>query len=254
MLMTELTSLKAHIPNMIQELPWPQAIQVMKDSIHFDEFAAFRAHMEESLPYNSASTRERYSQTIIKYFLPNGSLDSLPRQAWRAYRDDQLLEDLMRYQYLSQEPTVAHFVVTHLIPMAPGSILRYELLSEFIREVDPKGRTKMVERLGLAVRRLGFVVRERRQDAVAQLQPSQTGFLILLHDLFAPTPRIVTLRDILADPFWKYLGFREEETIRHTLHEANARGLIASYATIDQLEQITTRYTLNEWFEARLQR
>jgi hypothetical protein len=77
--------------------------------------------------------------------------------------------------------------------------------------------------------------------------------LILIHHLFALTPRIVTLRDILADPFWRYLGFRQEETVRRTLHEANAGGLIAAYATVDQLEQITTRYTLDEWLEGRLQ-
>ena len=251
--MTDSSCLETRAPNMIQELPWPQAVQAIKDSLHLDDFAAFRAHMEDSLPYNSAYTRQRYTQTIIKYFFPNGSLDSLPRQAWRAYRDDQLLENLMRYQFLTQEPTVAHFVVTHLIPMAPGSILRHELLSEFIREVDLKGRAKMVKRLGQAVRRLGFVVRERRQDTVARLRPAKTGFMILLHYLFAPTPRIVTLHDILTDPFWQYLGFREEEAIRRVLQEANAHGLIASDATIDQLEQITTRYTLDEWLEARLQ-
>lgn len=239
--------------NMIQELPWSQAMQAVKDSVHFDDFAAFRAYMEESLPYNSAYTRERYTRTIIKLFYLNGSLDSLARRAWQTYREDQLLKDLMRYQFLAQEPTVAQFVVFHLIPMAPGTALDHELLKEFIQEVDPKGRSKMVQRLGQAIRRLGFVVRERQQDVVMQISPSKTAFLLLLHHLFAPTPRIVTLRDILSDPFWQYLGLRDPETVRRILHEASARGLIAGYATIDQLEQITTRYTLNEWFEQRLQ-
>jgi len=240
-------------PNMIQELPWKPAIQAIKDSVNFDDFATFRAHLEESLPYNSAATRERYAQTIIKYFFPNGTLGGLPERAWRAYRDAQVLEDLIRYQFLSQESTVAQFVVAHLGPMAPGSVLKHKSFKDFIEEVDPKGRSKMVERLGQALRRMGFVVRERQQDVAVQLRPSKTSLLLLIHHLFAPTPRIVTLRDILADPFWQYLGFRQEETIRRALHEANARGLIAGYATIDQLEQITTRYTLDEWLEARLQ-
>jgi len=238
---------------MIQELPWSQAAQAIKDSIHFSDFAAFRAHMEEALPYNSASTRGRYARTIIKLFFPDGSLNNLLHQGWRTFGDEQLLEDLMRYQFLAQEPIVAHFVVTYLAPASPGSVLGHAVLKEFIREVDPKARPKMVERLGQAIRRLGFVVRERRQDVVVQLWPSKTAFLILLHHIFAPTPRIVTLRDILANPFWQYLGFREAETVRRILHEANAQGLIAGYATMDQLEQITTRYTLNEWFEQRLQ-
>jgi len=240
-------------PNMIQELPWKPAMQAAKDSVHFDDFAAFRAHLEENLPYNSAVTRERYTQTIIKYFFPNGSLGGLPGRVWQAYRDDLLLGDLMRYQFLTQEPTVARFVVAHLNSIAPGSVLEHGLLEGFIEEVDPEGRKKMVERLGQVLRRMGYLVRERQQDIVTQLRPSKTSLLVLVHHLFAPTPRIVTLRDILADPFWQYLGFRQEETVRRILHEANARGLIAAYATMDQLEQITTRHTPDEWFAKRLQ-
>jgi hypothetical protein len=247
---TIMTDLAA--PNMIQELPWEPAIQAFKDSIGFDDFSTFRAHLEENLPYNSAETRERYTQTIIKYFFPNGSLGELPERVWHAYMDDQLLEESMRYQFLTQEPTVAQFLVVQLNPMSPGSVLERASLEEFIKKVDPKGRKKMVERLGYALRRMGLVVRERRQDIVTQLQPTKTSLLILVHHLYAPTPRIVTLRDILEDPFWQYLGFRQEAIVRRILHEANANGLIAAYATIDQLEQITTRYTLDEWYEKRL--
>ena len=241
------------VPSMIQELAWTQTMQAIKDSTRFDDLAEFRACMEEDLPYNSALTRKRYTSTLIRYFFPAASLDNLPRKVWQVYHDDALLETLTRYQYLTQEPTVAHFVTRHLIPMVPGSMLERQVLKEFIREVDPKDRPKMVKRLAKVVRRLGFVVRERQRDVVAQLHPSKTAFLILLHHIFAPTPRIVTLGDILDDPFWKYLGFRQADVIRRTLHEANAQELIASYAAIDQLEQITTRYSLDEWFHQRLQ-
>lgn len=251
--MIRVTASEIPVPNMIQELPWTQAMQVIKESGQFQDFGAFRAHMEEHLPYNSAATRERYAQTIIKYFFPEASLGGLPERAWRTYRDDELLASLMRYQFLSQEPTVAQFVVDHLLPLAPGSILDLTLAKAFVQEVDPKNRSKMVERLGLALRRMGFIVREHQQDTVALLWPPKISLVIMIHYLFAPTPRIVTLRDILANPFWYYLGFREEESVRRILHEANARSSIASYAVVDQLEQITTRYTLGEWFEKRLQ-
>jgi hypothetical protein len=251
--MTNLNSHETSAPRIIQELPWPRAIQAIKESLHFDDIDTFRADLQENLPYNSASTRRRHKQTITQYFFPDRSLETIPRRVWRVYRDDQLLEYVMRYQYLTQEPTVAQFVVTHLASMAPGSILERQVLERFIQEVDPKNRPKMIQRLGETIRRLGFVVRERRQDVVVQLYPPKTALLTLLHYIFAPTPRIVTLSDILADPFWKYLGFRQADVIRRILHEANAQDLIASYAAIDQLEQITTCYSLSEWFDQRLQ-
>lgn len=110
----------------------------------------------------------------------------------------------------------------------------------------------MVGRLGKAIRRLGFVTWERQRNIVTQMRPARTALLLLVHYLFAPTPRIVTVQDILAEPFWKYLGFRAEEDVRNALHEANARDLIARYAIVEQLEQITTRYTLEQCLEQRI--
>ncbi len=239
-------------PRMIQEVPWLQAKLAIRESLRFDDFSAFRAFLQENLPYNSPSTRRQHAQTIALYFFPGQSLDVLPRRAWEAYRDDDLLEELMRHQYLAQEPTVAHFVASYLSTMAPGVILERSVLETYIEEVDPKNRPKMVRRLGETLRRLGFVVRQRQRDIVAQLKPGKTPFLLLVHRLFAPSPRIVTLRDILAHRFWLYLGLREEGEVRRILHEASAQSLIAGYARVDQLEQITTSYTLDQWLEKRL--
>jgi hypothetical protein len=239
-------------PNMIQELPWTQSLQAIKESAGFADFAAFREHLEQRLPFNSAYTRERYAQTILKYLFPGGSLDTLTRRAWATYHDDVILEDLARYQLMGGEPTLARFVLTRLAPLPPGSVIGHDLLEDFIHDIDPKARSKMVNRLGVVLRRIGLIVREHQQDVVAQLKPARTSFLILIHHLLAPTPRIVTVSEIVGAPFWRYLGYREEETIRRILHEASAQGLIARYATVDQLEQITTRYTLDQWFTQAL--
>lgn len=249
--MSELTD-KRPIPNMIQEIPWPQALQAVKDSADFSDFVAFRAHLEASLPYNSAYTRERYTQTILKYFFPDASLNNLLTRVWKAYQDTVILEDMLRYQLLDQEPTLAQFVLTRLAPLTPGSIIEKSELETFVQEIDPQARPKMVNRLGTIIRRIGLVVYEQKQSIVTQLNPTKASLLILIHYLFAPTPRIVPLAEILAHPFWRYLGFRDAETVRRILHEASAKGLIAGYATVDQLEQITTRYTLDAWLEQAL--
>ncbi len=71
--------------------------------------------------------------------------------------------------------------------------------------------------------------------------------MILLHARLAPTPRIVRVSDLLAEPFWRYLGLRQPDEVRTILHDADAAGLLARYSTVDQLEQVTTRYTLEEY-------
>jgi hypothetical protein len=73
------------------------------------------------------------------------------------------------------------------------------------------------------------------------------AFLLALHAKLAPTPRIVRLSDILSSAFWKLIGIREDATVRSILRDANAKGFIAKYAVVDQLEQITTRYSFDEY-------
>jgi hypothetical protein len=73
-----------------------------------------------------------------------------------------------------------------------------------------------------------------------------------LHARLAPTARIVRLSDILAAAFWGLMGIRDDATVRSILRTADAKGIIAKYALVDQLEQITTRYSLGEYLEKTL--
>jgi hypothetical protein len=40
--------------------------------------------------------------------------------------------------------------------------------------------------------------------------------------------------------------------VRAVLHDAQTAGLIARYSVVDQLEQITTRYTLEDYLRGAL--
>ena len=73
------------------------------------------------------------------------------------------------------------------------------------------------------------------------------AFLIALHARLAPTPRIVRISDILNVEFWKLMGIRDEFTVRSILQDANVKGIIAKYTVVDQLKQITTRYSYDEY-------
>jgi tryptophan synthase alpha subunit len=63
----------------------------------------------------------------------------------------------------------------------------------------------------------------------------------------------VTIKEILSNPFWRYLGIREAEEVKKVFKEADANGVIAKYIVADQLEQVTTRYSFEEFIQRRLQ-
>ena len=94
---------------------------------------------------------------------------------------------------------------------------------------------------------MGFLSATAKGVIVQPIPLPDNAFLIALHSKLAPTPRIVRLSDILGAVFWKLMGIRDEATVRSILRDANAKGFIAKYTIVDQLEQITTRYSFYEY-------
>ncbi|MFO0821029.1 MAG: hypothetical protein U1A77_23995 [Pirellulales bacterium] len=109
---------------------------------------------------------------------------------------------------------------------------------------------KTTQRLKTNFTRLGILEKSRGQDhLLVPLVPTKTSLLILTHSIFASSgPRTVELKRLLADPFWKYLGFKSPDAVRAVFREADGAGLLGKYVVADQLEQITTRWSLDEFF------
>ncbi len=224
----------------------------MKDSLRFRSFEEFCRHLETSLPQNSESTRHRYARNVIRWFFPERSIDGLAAQAWCYYQDEGLLKEIMRYQFLSVEPVVAQFITEYVLPAEPGTTLRSPILDEFVQYKYGASNKKVKQRLGNTIDQLGFAQRNKGNRIIVQLPAARTALFLLTHLLFAPTPALVSLKEILENPFWKYLGFRHADGVRKALKEAAANDLVAKYVIADELEQITTKYSFKEILGQRL--
>lgn len=236
----------------LQDFPWGESIQAVKDSSRFDSYPAFAKHVFNVLPQNSPQTRRRYTNLIGRWFFSDRQLPGLPGRVWAAYGDEKILRDVMRACVLSQEPVVAAFIEQFILPVPPGTELQTSLFRTYIEETYGEFKRQSRERLTRTLRELGFIARIGQTWFTQVIPCPATTFLILLHERFAPTPRIVSLAQILADPLWWQVGYHTPDEVRKTLHDAAAAGLIARFVAVDQLEQITTRYTLDEWLARRL--
>lgn len=235
-----------------QRLLWKESIKAVKDSIRFKNFKNFRKHLQEHLPQNSSYVRKRYTSSIIRWFFPDQSLNNLPAKVWHSYKNNQILQDVMRYFYLEKEPIVAEFICEYLIPLEPGTTIQSEYLKDFL--IKKYGRVKKdpLNYLSAAIRDLGFTYRNKTTIIVCNLQLPKTSFTILVHYLFASTPQTVSLEEILTHKFWMYLGIRDRNAVKKILKEADTKEIIAKYVVADQLEQITTKYTLDEFLQKRI--
>ncbi len=256
------------------ELPLPQKDPVghgreqktLQDALLVEGLLALRLSQEvhsteelhetlvKRLGQNSMETRRRYAHSIERWFFPDGLNGLLPR-VWRAYQEETIAMDLLRWSYLNQEPIMGQCVAEALFPCETGLVIPATYFDKFLQDhLGEPASEKTRKRLKTNLKKLGFLDRPKgNPDRLLPVATQKTSFLILVHHLFAAKAvRTVELRNLLANPFWRYLGYKSEDAVRALLREADASGLLGKYVVADQLEQVTTCFTLNELLGRKL--
>lgn len=238
---------------MVRRLLWDKSIYAIKLSEEFSDFKAFRSELEKILPVNSNYVKLRNTRDIIKWFFPSHSLDNILTKVWTFYKNEELLKEIMRYQYLTIEPTVGEFIKDYILPLEPGSTISVDYLKDFLLKKYGVVRPDPVNALRGACKNMGFLLVSKNKLIVSKVSIPKTALLILTHYLLAPSVRTVAIKEILSKDYWKYLGIRDTNNVRMVFREADANGLIAKYVVADQLDQVTTRYPVDEFIERKLQ-
>jgi hypothetical protein len=235
----------------IQDALLAEGMVAVKLSVGCESMEELNDLLIKNLSQNSLETRRRYAQSVSRWFFPDDAEGLLPR-VWVAYGDETLMYDLLRWSYLTQEPIMGACVADALFSLENGIAIppMYfdNFLAKYLGETPPE---KTRERTKSNLKRIGFLERAKaKPDRLIPVMPQKTSFMILLHHLFAPSSvRTVELRTLLANPFWKYLGYKSEAIVRKVLREADATGMIGKYIVADQIEQVTTCYALDEWLK-----
>jgi hypothetical protein len=164
-------------------------------------------------------------------------------------------EEILRYLYLRAEPMAGAAVAEALLPIAEHSLVPAGYLANFVRSrFGHDAPDKSIKRLKSNLRKLGFLARAKdHRDTLRPMARSPTGFLIILHHLFARQHAGgVEFRTLAADPFWKYLGFKTEDQLRAILKASFDKGVLAKYVLADRIESISFRYTFAEFLTGRV--
>jgi len=238
----------------IQDILLSEGLFAVKASVGVNTLIELQESLTKQLGQNSMETRVRYAQSILLWFFPDG-LNSLARRVWLAYGDESIETDILRYLYLAAEPVMGGCVSEALFPLENGMQIPPQYFDQFLKaffgEAPPQ---KTRERLKSNLMKLGFLDRARgKPDRLKLVMPSGSSLLILLHHLFSPQgTRTVELRRLLADPFWKFLGYKSEDAVRAVLREANTASILGKYVVADQLEQVTTTMSADEFLARKV--
>jgi hypothetical protein len=240
---------KAYIGRLLLE----DTVQAVKMSVKFSDFESFRQELEMSIHFNSSCVRKKRTSNIVKWFFPTHSLDNLLSKLWAFYKDENILHEALKYQFLVSQPLVAKFVVNYILPLTPGHKIDIDRFRQFLLDEYGALEPYLLNNLSLNCKDLGFLVGAKNRLIVCQLPPPRTSLLILIHYLFAKDIRTIAIKDIIQNPFWQYLGIRDTENLRRIISEADAESIISKYVVADELEQITTRYSFNEFIQKKIQ-
>jgi hypothetical protein len=238
----------------IQDVLIPEGFLAVRLSRDESSVADLQEKLGAQLSQNSGETRRRYALSVVRWFFADG-LDGLLRKVWIAYEDEAMTTDLLRYLYLAHEPVMGRCVAEAIFPLEPGISIPGSYFDQFLAGFfQGEAPSKTRERVKQNLKKLGFLDRSRgKPDSLAVVNPQKTSFILLVHHLFAANSvRTIELRNLLANPFWKYLGYKSEDAVRSALREADAAGLLGKYVVADQLEQVTTCFTFNELLERKV--
>jgi hypothetical protein len=238
----------------ISDLHFPEAIFAVKESVSCVDLNELQAHLVARLGQNSQETRLRYARFLIRWFFADG-LDGIARKTWIAYQDEKILADILRFLYLAHEPVMGACMAECLFPVELGMRVPASLFDRFLANYYGGENTKKTtQRLKSNLMRLGVLERNSREsDKIIPLNPAKTSLLLLTHYIFAADEqRTIELRNLLANPFWKYIGFKGEDEVRAVFRAADAAGYIGKYVVADQLEQITTCLTLDAFLSRKV--
>jgi len=208
---------------------------------------SLRNELCERLHYNSVTTRKRLGSHIFFWALDKGDFQAIQFRVWRSYKDEELLKDVLRERYLTLYPPLGDFVTQYVDNADVGTEIDKRSIETILESHGVTAMGKGLDRTRTTMRDLGFLlINGRRPPVVLQTTLPATAFLILMHFHFAPTPGTISVGDILANPFWRYLGGRSENEVRNALNRAAATDMVSRYSNVDGLDQVTTRYSLDD--------
>lgn len=243
---------KARKPKIPQSILWEESLQAVRLSLGCSTKSELTARLREEFSQNSATTRARNASTVLSRFFPAQEIDQLPRRVLRLYGNEKLLADVLTVLLPMSEPVIGQLIADRLFPIEPGSELPSNFFTSYGQEVYSKNAKDIASRCSGAARVMGWVSRQSGKSYRLYRSVNQTAALILIHELYAPTPRIVELGQILSEPVWKYLGFQDAEQVRGFCRLMEQKQLIARYVQVDRLDQITTRYSVMELMERKM--
>ncbi len=216
------------------------ALTFLPQAARFESLAAFKQHLQASLPYNSESTRVRRANYILNRYYPDERLDT-PLTYYAARCSEAALGPVLFYHVLKAEPLARQVAEDLVWPALPVGHIEREALRAFLRQslpdIKPASERKIVQALLNTYPLLPSVSVDDARISFRLQSGELPAFLYVLLAEF-PEPGIYPFGALEQGPLHRWLLW-DRAWMRRQLYNLRDLGTIAKVSEIDTVRQFT---------------
>jgi DNA repair protein RadC len=231
------------------------ALTCLPAVINFDNVFAFSTYLAKNLPYNSANSRQRYSNNLINRYYPQGNIATSLTKLLSYRPDESTWKAVLFYETIRAEPAV-QFVAEQVIwPALPTGHIQREALKKDLEKRFAATSEATIKRMIYSLVNLytilGVASQQNRLLKFQTRTQTLAAFLYVLTSEF-PQPGIYPFEALEQGPMRRWLLW-DREWIRRQLYNLRDFGVMAKISEIDTLRQFTLSFdqitALEHYFE-----
>jgi len=231
------------------------ALEYLPRITDFDSMDSFQEFLEQSLPYNSVTSRKRYARNLISRYYPAGEMHT-PLTTFFGYKPDvETRKSVLFYETARAEPAL-QFVAEELVwPALPVGHLTRAHLGERLQAIFPQVSSATIKRMLYSLFNVYSILNQAHSDDDVLRFHIHYGtldaFLYVLTAEF-PEPGMYRFEELEDGPMRRWLLW-DRDWMREQLYNLRDLGMLSKVSQIDTLRQFTLQYdqstALRRYFE-----
>ncbi|MEZ4863529.1 MAG: UPF0758 domain-containing protein [Caldilineaceae bacterium] len=217
-------------------------------AVNFQNVESYEQHLQNVLPYNSASSRKRYASNIINRYFADGDIRT-PLTRFLGYEADKTSRQaVLFYETVKVESTLKVVAEKSIWPALPAGKIAREQLRNFLNGLFPTVSDATMKRMLYSIFNVYTILNKAQAEKdLLRFQINEgtlAGFLYILA-AECPQPGIYEMNFLEAGPMRRWLLW-DRDWMRRQLYNLQDLGILAKVNEIDTVRQFTLTYNQPE--------
>ncbi len=216
-------------------------LEFLPKAAQFGDIKAFRHYLEENLPYNSSTTRQRRANYILGRYFPDGNIRTPLTYFASNCSSEKELKEAIFYQTIKAEPFATKIAEEFIWPALPIGYVDREVMREYISGSLPETSLASQKKIIHAVYKTYTLLSIGKSDGdllhIQIHKGTLEGFLYVLASEFSE-PGVYSFESLFEGPMRHWMLW-DKEWMRLQLYNLQDFGVIAKVSEIDTVRQFS---------------